>query len=263
MKGNVLTIAGTDPSGGAGIQADIKTITAFKGFATSVITALVAQNTMGVKSISEVPVHFIEEQIDCVFDDIKIDSIKLGMLHQPEIVELVSKKIKDYNLNVPVVLDPVMVAKSGDILLTESAILSLKTNILPIAYIVTPNIPEAEIISGTKIVTDDDVLKAGEIILSMGPNSVLMKGGHREGEAVYDFIICSGGYKKFESERINTVNTHGTGCTLSAAIASKLAQGEDLISSIQIARDYVHNAILTAPKIGKGNGPLNHVHFWE
>ncbi|PPR78954.1 MAG: Hydroxymethylpyrimidine/phosphomethylpyrimidine kinase [Alphaproteobacteria bacterium MarineAlpha2_Bin1] len=263
MISKVLSIAGTDPSGGAGAQADIKTITAFKCYALSVITALVAQNTIGVKSILDIPLDFISNQIDCVFQDIKVDSIKIGMLHKPDIVNLVSQKIINNFSDCSLVIDPVMVAKSGDDLLTEEARKSLINNLIPHATIVTPNIPEAEIISNMRIRTEKEIIKAGMLILSMGPSAVLMKGGHSNSEIVKDYLIQENNIDIFEAIRINTNNTHGTGCTLSAAIASGLSKGNEIKKSVAIAHEYVNKAIKNAPGIGRGFGPLNHVHSIE
>ena len=260
MISRVLSIAGTDPSGGAGIQADIKTITAFKGYALSVITALVAQNTTGVKAIMDIPVDFISKQLDCVLEDISVDSIKIGMLNKPDVVNLVSEKIEDHAINCPLVIDPVMVAKSGDILLTKDARSALIKKLLPLAFIITPNIPEAEIIAEMSIESEEDMINSGKVILSMGPSAVLMKGGHGEGHVVKDFLIQKNSIDTFEAIRINTNNTHGTGCTLSAAIASGLANKYNIKESISLAHKYVYNAIRTAPNIGRGHGPLNHVH---
>ncbi len=260
MISRVLSIAGTDPSGGAGIQADIKTITAFKGYALSVITALVAQNTTGVKAIMDIPVDFISKQLDCVLEDISIDSIKIGMLNKPDVVNLVSEKIEEYTIDCPLVIDPVMVAKSGDILLTKDARSALIKKLLPLAFIITPNIPEAEIIAEMSIESEEDMINSGKVILSMGPSAVLMKGGHGKGHVVKDFLIQKNSIDTFEAIRINTNNTHGTGCTLSAAIASGLANKYNIKESISLAHKYVYNAIRTAPNIGRGHGPLNHVH---
>ncbi len=263
MIGKVLTIAGTDPSGGAGIQADIKTITAFKCYALSVVTALVAQNTTGVKSILDIPLDFIAAQIDCVLEDINIDSLKIGMLHRTDIVNLISEKIVNSSLVCPLVIDPVMVAKSGDSLLTEDARKALIRNLIPHATLITPNIPEAEIIADISIASEEEVIKAGEIILSMGPSAVLMKGGHSNSKIVKDFLIQENTVNVFETNRIDTKNTHGTGCTLSAAIASALSKGNKIKKSVAIAHKYVNKAIKNAPGIGRGYGPLNHVHSIE
>tara|TARA_B100002052_G_scaffold250967_1_gene238829 strand:- start:88 stop:891 length:804 start_codon:yes stop_codon:yes gene_type:complete len=260
MVSRILSIAGTDPSGGAGIQADIKTITAFKSYALSVVTALVAQNTTGVKAILDIPIDFISEQVDCILEDIDIDAIKIGMLNKPGVVNLISKKIQDYSITCPIVIDPVMVAKSGDILLTKEARSALIKNLLPHAFIITPNIPEAEIISEMHVESEDDMISAGKVILSMGPSAVLMKGGHSKGRLVKDFLIQKNSIDVFEENRIDTKNTHGTGCTLSAAIASGLANKINVKESISIAHKYVYEAIRTAPNIGKGHGPLNHMH---
>lgn len=263
MISKVLSIAGTDPSGGAGIQADIKTITAFKCYALSVVTALVAQNTTGVKSILEVPLDFISTQIDCVLEDIKVDTIKIGMLHKTNIVNLISKKIIENSLVCPLVIDPVMVAKSGDDLLTEDARKSLINNLIPRATIVTPNIPEAEIISEMRIISEKEIVRAGKLILAMGPSAVLMKGGHSNSQIVRDYLIQENNIDIFETDRINTRNTHGTGCTLSAAIASGLSRGYEIKKAVAIAHGYVNKAIKNAPGIGRGYGPLNHVHSIE
>ena len=260
-KPAILTIAGSDSSGGAGIQADIKTITALKGYAASAITALTAQNTVKVDDILEVPTSFIKNQIEVTLSDIKIDAIKTGMLYSSEIISMLAnfiKENKDYK-NIPLVCDPVIVATSGDKLVEEKSILeSLIKELIPLTYIITPNIPEAEIISGIKIKGEDDMIEAGRIIKNMGAKYVLIKGGHGDKNIVTDILISEDGHKKFESKRIDIKSTHGTGCTLSAAIATFIGQGKDVCDSVKLAREYVYNAILHAQNLGKGATPLNH-----
>lgn len=260
MKGRILTIAGTDPSGGAGIQADIKTITSLRGYATSAITALVVQNTLGVEKILSIDEELVGEQMQCVINDIGVDAVKTGMLHTASLIEKICDVLSNYDYEFPLIVDPVMVAKSGDFLLEKDAFSVLKKKLIPKATIVTPNNYEAEILIGKKIVSDDDAINAGREILSFGAKSVLMKGGHRLGLKVRDILVSSEGIEIIESPRLDSSNTHGTGCTLSSAIATGIGQGMDLLTSVKRAHKYVHNALKFAPQLGKGNGPLNHVH---
>ncbi|MDC0073697.1 bifunctional hydroxymethylpyrimidine kinase/phosphomethylpyrimidine kinase [Alphaproteobacteria bacterium] len=263
MKGRILSIAGTDPSGGAGIQADIKTISALNAYAMTVITALVAQNTCGVSSIVEIDSNFVEEQIDCVLNDIGVDAIKIGMLHSVDIINSVEKKIKTQSNLIPVVLDPVMFAKSGDSLLENNACNALIDLMIPISTIVTPNNPEAERIVGNKINNEAEAIEAGKKIISMGAKSVLMKGGHREGDLVKDILVYSNGLEIIESKRQESNNTHGTGCTLSSALATGLGQNLNILDATKKAHLFVQEAIRSALPLGKGNGPLNHCHLIE
>ncbi len=256
-RGSILSIAGSDSGGGAGIQADIKTITALGGYASTAITALTAQNTTGVQGIYQVPAEFIRQQIKSVIDDIGVDSIKTGMLGDSEIIKAVAAAIPK---NIPLVVDPVMVAKGGAVLLQREAISALQKQLLPKALLMTPNIPEAQILLGRTIATVEEMKQAGQDLLGFGMQSVLVKGGHLSGSEVYDVFVCKNKpIHIFTSKRLVSQHTHGTGCTLSAAIAAGLAQKYDLISAIQRARSFVWNAIKCAPGLGKGHGPLNHL----
>ncbi len=260
QKSRVLIIAGSDPSGGAGIQADIKTVTAFGVYAAAAITALTAQNTKGVKDIHEVPASFVKQQIKLVLDDIGADCVKTGMLYNTETIEAVAEALSNYG-TVSLVVDPVMVATSGDALLdNKSSVSAIKKILLPMATIVTANIPEAEILSGIRVNNKDSMIKAGEKIISMGAKNVLIKGGHMDDDRVQDVLVVGDGTvsEVYEHTRIYTNNTHGTGCTLASAIAAGLAKGNSLKHSIVAARKYVYEAIKTAPGLGKGKGPLNH-----
>ncbi|MBN1635526.1 MAG: bifunctional hydroxymethylpyrimidine kinase/phosphomethylpyrimidine kinase [Deltaproteobacteria bacterium] len=252
----VLSIAGSDSGGGAGIQADLKTITALGGFGMSVITALTAQNTLGVKGIHEVPVEFIEKQFDAVASDIGIDAAKTGMLASSEIIAAVARKIKEYNVD-RLVVDPVMVAKGGARLIREDATRSLVEELLPLAFVVTPNIPEAEVLTGMRIATVVEMKEAARMIRDMGPKHVLVKGGHLSGDAL-DILYSGGNFHEFSSERFDTRDTHGTGCTFSAAIATRLAQGEKVVDALRSAKDYITSAIRFSLRIGQGHGPTNH-----
>ena len=264
MHGRVLIIAGSDSGGGAGVQADIKTVTALSGYGATAITALTAQNTQGVHGIFEVPVDFIIKQISVVLSDIGADCIKIGMLHRGDVISAVAGTLKEMAGTIPIVLDPVMVAKGGHSLLEDDAMSALKNILLPMATVITPNIPEAETISGRAIKTVDDMINAGEAMLALGPGAVLVKGGHMPNsadESLSDVLLRRGANAEiFSSTRINTTSTHGTGCTTASAIATGLAQGMDLSASVKRARAYVLEAIKTAPGYGHGHGPLNHAH---
>ncbi len=253
----VLTIAGSDSGGGAGIQADIKTITALGGFGMSVITALTAQNTLGVQGIHEVPLDFIEQQFDSVVTDIGVDAAKTGMLANPEVVRLVARKVKEYGME-NLVVDPVMVAKGGARLIRDDARSALVKELIPCARIVTPNIPEAEVLVGRPIVTVDDMIEAARAIATMGTENVLVKGGHRE-ESALDVLFEGGRIHEFSADRLDTPNTHGTGCTLSAAIATGLARGLSLYDAVAQAKEYITTAIRFSLNIGGGHGPVNHM----
>lgn len=251
-----LTIAGSDSGGGAGIQADIKTITALGGYATSVITAMTAQNTLGVTAIHEVPEDFIRAQLDAVMTDIGTDAVKTGMLASPSVVHAVADKVRQYNID-RLVVDPVMAAKSGDRLLSEQGMRTLVAELLPLAFVVTPNIPEAEIIAGMQIGSGEDMEAAAERIAAMGPPHVVVKGGHRAGDAL-DVLYTDGECIRFAKDRIETKNTHGTGCTFSAAIAAGLAAGLSVVSAVAQAEAYIETAITFALPIGHGHGPTDH-----
>lgn len=261
MKGRVLIVAGSDSSGGAGIQADIKTVTALGGYAMTAITALTAQNTTGVEGIHDVPAEFVARQMRMALIDIGADCIKTGMLHRADVIEAVVAAIKEYAPGVPVVVDPVMVAKGGHLLLAGEAMQAMREGIVPLATLVTPNIPEAEALTGMKIRDTDDAAHAARMICTLGPKAVLMTGGHLEGDLVTDVLLHGDKtFEVFQAPRIDTPHTHGTGCTLASAIATGIAQGLALRDAVIRARRYVHRAIETAPGHGRGHGPLNHGH---
>jgi len=253
----VLTIAGSDSSGGAGIQADIKTMTANGVYAMSAITALTAQNTTGVTGIMEVTPEFLSKQLDCVFTDIYPDAVKIGMISSTQLIETISQKLKFYNAR-NIVVDPVMISTSGLKLLEDDAIETLKNSLFPQAVLLTPNIPEASVLSGISVADEGDMIKAAEIIGNQFGCAVLCKGGHRVNDA-NDLLYYNHKYKWFVGEKIDNENTHGTGCTLSSAIACGLAKGMDLETSIQIAKDYISGALKAMLDLGKGSGPLNHM----
>lgn len=254
-----LTIAGSDSGGGAGIQADLKTFTAFGVYGTSAITAITAQNTIGVQGIFELPVDIIIEQIKSIMSDMGTDAAKTGMLSSPEIVNAVAESIVKFNIP-NIVVDPVMVAKSGEALLSENARTVVKENLLPLATVITPNLFEAEAILGQSIKTVDDMKSAAIDLKKIGCNWVVVKGGHLTGgkEAI-DVVYNGSNFHLLSSPFIQTQNTHGTGCTFSSAIASGLAQGHDPLSSIKKAKEYITKAIENNPKIGNGHGPTNHL----
>lgn len=258
MQGRVLIVAGSDSGGGAGIQADIKAVTALGGFAATAITALTAQNTLGVHGIQEVPIDFVRQQIDVVLDDIGADAIKTGMLHRVEVIEAVAESLS--GCNAPLVADPVMVAKGGARLLDQGATDAVVATLLPIAAVITPNIPEAEVLTGLDIADVDGMKRAAEKLLAMGAGAVLLKGGHLTGERLTDLLLTDAGFEVFEGDRIDTKHTHGTGCTTASALAAGLAQGMGLTDAFARARAYVLEAIRTAPGYGAGHGPLNHAH---
>lgn len=251
-----LTIAGSDTSGGAGIQADIKTMTMNGVFATSVITALTAQNTMGVSGISEVSAEFLEKQIDAVFTDIRPDAVKIGMVSSTALIEVIAKKLKQYDAK-NIVVDPVMVATSGAKLISDSAISTLKRELFPLATILTPNIPEAEVLAEMQIKSIDDMILASEKIEKTFHCAVLCKGGHNLNDA-NDLLFKNGNAKWFYGKRIDNPNTHGTGCTLSSAIASNLAKGFDIETSVARAKEYISCALGAMLNLGAGSGPMNH-----
>lgn len=263
MQGRVLIVAGSDSGGGAGIQADIKTVTALGGFATTAISALTAQNTLGVTAIHEVPVDFIAEQMRVVLSDIGTDAVKTGMLHSSGVIDTVSEILK--SCDAPIVVDPVMVAKGGAKLLQEEAIAAMKTKMIPMAHVLTPNVPEAEALCGFSITCREAAEHAAKELSAMGAKAVLIKGGHMSGEdhieTVTDLLFEAGTLTEaFVSPRLDTRHTHGTGCTLASAIATGLAQGLSVRDSAERARAYVFEAIRTAPGYGQGHGPLNHGH---
>ena len=251
-----LTIAGSDSCGGAGIQADMKTMTMNGVFAMSAITALTAQNTTGVTGIMEVSPDFLSMQLDAVFTDIRPDAVKTGMVSSDKLIRTIAAKLREYNAK-NIVVDPVMVATSGSKLIADEAVETLKSELLPIAAVVTPNIPEAEILADMKIASQDDMVKAAQIIGEKYGCAVLCKGGHSLSDA-NDLLWDKGSTKWFNGRRIDNPNTHGTGCTLSSAIASNLAKGFTLEKSVERAKDYISGALAAMLDLGKGSGPMNH-----
>ena len=257
-KSRVLIIAGSDSGGGAGIQADIKTVTALGSYAMTAITAVTAQNTKGVKKITSIPIENIQKQITMVLDDIGVDAVKIGMLHNTSIINCVYRILKKYKLK-NIVFDPVMIAKDGTKLINSGSVHYLKKLILPLSSLVTPNIPEAEILTGCSILNKEDMVKAAKKIFNMGPKNVLLKGGHLKNKMIVDILATKKGISFFSKKKIRTKNTHGTGCTLSSALATCLSQKKNILKSCKISLRYVDQAIATAPNYGKGFGPLNHL----
>ena len=253
---SVLIIAGSDSSAGAGIQADLKTCAALGVYGMTAITALTAQNTTGVSAIHEVPPDFVAEQIDTVVEDIRPDAVKTGMLANAAIIEVVAAKMKEHALPF-VVVDPVMVAKSGDRLLREDAVVALR-KLLPLADVLTPNIPEAEDLLGHPMRTDEEVREAARELQSVGPRNVVVKGGHREGDTAIDILFDGRAFHDFSSPRIETTSTHGTGCTFASAIAAFLARQETVPEAVQHAKEYLTEALRRAEPIGHGHGPVDH-----
>jgi hydroxymethylpyrimidine/phosphomethylpyrimidine kinase len=261
--GRVLIVAGSDPGGGAGIQADIKTVTALGGYAMAAITALTAQNSRGVHGVHAVPPAFVAEQIDRVLEDFGADCIKLGMLHRAEVIDAVADALSRHGAGIPIVLDPVMVAKGGHSLLADEAVMALRRRLIGLSALITPNLPEAAVLAGEEI--EPQPLRAegrlATALLALGPEAVLVKGGHATGAVVTDVLARRGREPAvFEGPRIETRHTHGTGCTLASAIATGIAQGLELERAVGRARAYVADAIRTAPGLGHGHGPLNHGH---
>ena len=251
-----LSIAGSDCSGGAGIQADLKTMTMNGVFAMSAITALTAQNTTGVRAIQEATPEFLRDQIDAVFEDIRPDAVKIGMVSSAKLIRVIAERLAYYKAE-NVVVDPVMVATSGSKLMKTGAISVLTKELLPLATLVTPNIPEAEVLSGMRVHTREDMECVAKFIGDAYGCAVLLKGGHSVSDA-NDLLYAGGGFKWFSGMRIDNPNTHGTGCTLSSAIASNLAKGYDLESSVQRAKDYISGALAAMLDLGQGSGPMNH-----
>ncbi|MDO8721827.1 MAG: bifunctional hydroxymethylpyrimidine kinase/phosphomethylpyrimidine kinase [Syntrophales bacterium] len=261
MKGGrVLSVAGSDPGGGAGIQADVKTITVLGGFGMTVITALTVQNTLGVREIYELPPDFVARQFDAVAEDIGIDAVKTGMLPNRGIVEIVARKIREYGIE-KVVVDPVLMAKGGESLMNRDAISVMMEKLLPLSQVITPNIPEAEALSGIIIATPGDMKKAAIIIHNLGAKNVVVKGGHLPGNAgeSLDILYDGSGFHEFRATRIDTKDTHGTGCAYSAAIAACLAEGKSVAEAVAMAKEYITVAIRDAWRLGKGQGPVNHL----
>ena len=251
-----LTIAGSDSSGGAGIQADMKTMIANGVYAMSAITALTAQNTTGVQGIFEVTPEFLEQEIDSIFTDIRPDAVKIGMVSSTGLIESIAKKLTEYKAE-NIVVDPVMVATSGSRLISEDAIGALKEKLLPMATVLTPNIPETEVLSGMEVKTAEDMVEAAKYISETYHCAVLCKGGHQLNDA-NDLLYRDGGYKWFNGKRIDNPNTHGTGCTLSSAIASNLAKGYDLDTAVERAKAYISGALAAMLDLGHGSGPMDH-----
>lgn len=252
----VLTIAGSDCSGGAGIQADIKTMTAHKIYAMSAITALTAQNTMGVQGVLEVDSEFVGHQLDCIFNDIFPDAVKIGMVSSIPIIEIIASKLIEYDAK-KIVIDPVMFSTSGHPLMSVGAMDTLVTKLLPVGDVITPNLAEAQSLCGFEIISADDMIKAAHEIGSTVKGGVLIKGGHLN-DCANDLLYYNGELKWFEEKKIDNPNTHGTGCTLSTAIACNLANGLSLPQSVKNAKDYITAALNAKLNIGKGRGPLNH-----
>ena len=255
--GRVLIIAGSDSGGGAGVQADIKTVTVLGGYAATAITAVTVQNTLGVSGAHPIPVDIVEAQARAVLDDIGADAIKTGMLGDRAMVEAVARILLSVSA-VPAVIDPVMVAKGGASLLAADAVDAVKALLIPRAALLTPNAPEAVALTGLSVATTDDLRRAGEALLGAGAQAVLMKGGHVPGERVVDILMTPAGETVFEAERLETRHTHGTGCTLASACATGLAQGLSLTEAVSRAWAYVQEALLRAPGFGQGHGPLDH-----
>ena len=262
LQKTVLVIAGSDPSGGAGIQADLKTLTSFGVYGMTAITALTEQNTNGVFDILEIPIEFVVKQINCCLSDINANAVKIGMLHSADLISAVLEALVNNNSvsnkKVNIVLDPVMVAKGGHKLLKENAIDALKNFIKVAQPILTPNIPEAEILTGIKINNLKDMKNAGKEINNLGASHVILKGGHMKALVMTDLLINSSEIHSIETSKIITNHTHGTGCTMASALSASLAKSIDIRHSFEIAHKYVNNAIKTNPKFGRGNGPINH-----
>ena len=258
MKGRVLIVAGSDSGGGAGIQADLKAVTALGGYAATAITALTAQNTEGVQGVLPVPTEFLRQQIRLVLRDIGADALKTGMLHDAPTIAAVCEELAAEAPGVPLVADPVMVAKGGHPLLQPEAVEALSRRLLPMAAVITPNLPEAETLLGRRIPDAAAMPEAAMALLGLGARAVLLKGGHLTGDRLVDILATPEGIARFEDRRIETRHTHGTGCTLASAIAAGLAQGLALPEAVARARAYVRAAILAAPGLGRGHGPLDH-----
>lgn len=257
-NGRVLIIAGSDSGGGAGIQADIKTVTMLGGYAMTAVTAITAQNTLGVQGIWPVGLDAIERQISSALSDIGADTVKTGMLGTAEIIDCVAEALEQWAKETPLIVDPVMVATSGDRLVNEAGISAMLSVLVPGAALVTPNAPEAEILTGKPVDGLNGQRRAAEAILERGANGVLVKGGHIPGQQIFDVLQTTEGEWVFESTRVQSSSTHGTGCTLASAAAVKLAQATPMPEAVEAARDYVRGAIAQAPGFGKGHGPLAH-----
>ena len=260
MVARVLIVAGSDSGGGAGIQADIKTVTALGGYAMTAVTALTAQNTQGVFGVVGVAPDFIRQQMRVVLDDIGADALKTGMLHDAAVIEAVCAVLESRDPTIPLVVDPVMVAQSGDSLLDSDAVETLARRLLPRARVLIPNAPEAERLADVTIRDQESMIEAAVKLLALGPGAVLVKGGHLPGKTVIDVLATAAGTEIFETPRIETTQTHGTGCTLASAIATGLAQKRDLRDAVVRARAYLLEALRSAPGLGAGQGPVNHGH---
>ncbi|MDN3518443.1 bifunctional hydroxymethylpyrimidine kinase/phosphomethylpyrimidine kinase [Aquisalimonas lutea] len=261
IHGRVLVVAGSDSGGGAGIQADIKAITALGGYAMTALTALTAQNTRGVHGVHPVPPAFLRQQIGVVMDDLGADALKTGMLHDAATIECVVELADGAGRGLPLVVDPVMVAQSGDRLLDESAVARMVDDLLPRAALITPNLPEAEVLLGRTIQDDGAMSEAAAALHAMTGSAVLLKGGHLDGGTIRDVLVdADGQLASFRHQRIATKHTHGTGCTLASAIAAGLARGLAMHAAVEVARRYLLEAIRTAPGFGHGGGPVNHCH---
>ncbi len=258
---SVLTIAGSDSSAGAGIQADLKTFAALGVYGTCAVTAITAQNTRGVTAVQETPPGIVAAQIDAVVADIRPDAVKTGMLASAPIIEVVAAKVREHRLP-NLVVDPVMVAKSGDRLLRDDAVTVLRDLLLPLAAVVTPNLPEAEVLAGFAIDSDEDVRRAAKEIVGLGARAVVVKGGHREAAEAVDVLYDSNTFHDYSAPRIDTTSTHGTGCTFASAIAAYLARGEPLAEAVGQAKEYLTEALRRAYPIGGGHGPVHHFHRW-
>ncbi len=256
MTPRILIVAGSDSSGGAGVQADIKTVTMLGGYAASAVTAVTVQNTRGVSAVHAIPAAVVAAQMRSVIDDVGVDAVKIGMLGDAELIAALADVLR--GLRVPIVLDPVMVAKGGARLLADDAVAALVRHLLPIATIVTPNTPELAALTGAEVEDEGDAVLAAQELLGMGARAVLAKGGHLAGDEVADWLITGNRQSRFSSARIDTRHTHGTGCTLASAIAVGLGRGEPLADAVAAARAYVIGAIAHAPGFGAGHGPLGH-----
>ena len=259
-----LTIAGSDSGGGAGIQADLKTFSALGVYGASVVTALTAQNTKGVSAIHDVPAQFVAAQMDAVFSDLDVGAVKIGMVSQRDVIEAIAAGLERWQQD-KIVLDPVMIAASGDKLLAADAIETLKRALIPRALVLTPNLPEAAALLDAPIARNESEMREqGERLLALGPRAVLVKGGHGSGAESVDLLIEPRAFLRLAADRIATENTHGTGCTLSSAIAAGLAKGLDLVAAVREAKAYVSAAIAAADRltIGSGHGPVHHFHVW-
>ncbi|GAB6098760.1 bifunctional hydroxymethylpyrimidine kinase/phosphomethylpyrimidine kinase [Halanaerocella petrolearia] len=254
----VLTIAGSDSGGGAGIQADLKTMTAFGVYGASVVTAVTAQNTLGVQGFEALSGDFVGQQLDSVFSDLDFSAVKTGMLANSEIINVITKKIKEYQIN-NLVVDPVMVATSGDLLLAEEAIDSLKEDLIPLAKLITPNLNEAKVLTGRGLDEEVSLKELASELYKLGAQYVLVKGGHQEQDKARDLLYDGEEFREFTTARIDTTDTHGTGCTLSSALASNLALGYSLEESIKRSKAYITKAIRRGCKVGAGNNPVNHL----